>query len=92
MAKAITNFIFRNGPVEDMHSNNLLTQGDMKTVNKYMVNRIAGLITAIADNKWLHLEVLLSHYQLFRTEWDKVEPDLEEINSVLKYIIDDEFK
>jgi len=91
-AKAITHFIFRNGPVEDMHSNNQLTQSDMKTLNKYMVNRIAGLLTAIADHKWLHLEALLSHYQLFGTEWDKVEPDMEEINSVLQDIIDNEFK
>jgi hypothetical protein len=91
-AKAVTHFAFRNGPVEDMHSNHQLTQDDMKTLNKYMVNRIAGLLTAIADHKWLHLEALLSHYQLYGTKWDKVEPDMEEINSVLKYIIKGEFR
>lgn len=37
-----------------------------------MVNRIAGLLTAIADNNWLQLELLLSYYRLFGTEWDKV--------------------
>ena len=88
-AKAITHFIFRNGPVEDMHCNHQLTQNDMKTLNKYMVNRIAGLLTAVADHKWLHLEALLAHYQLYGTEWDKVEPDMEEIDSVLKYVIED---
>ncbi|MBS3975882.1 MAG: hypothetical protein KGZ75_04015 [Syntrophomonadaceae bacterium] len=90
-AKAITHFAFRNGPVEDIHSNNQLTQGDMKTLNQYMVNRIAGLLTAIADHKWLHIEALLSHYKRYGTEWDKAEPDMEEINAVLKYIIKNEF-
>lgn len=88
-AKAITHFAFRNGPVEDMHSNNQLTEDDMKTLNKYMVNRIAGVLIAIADHKWLHLEALLSYYKNYGTEWDKAEPDVEEINDFLKYIIKD---
>ena len=53
LSKMITHFAFRNGPVEDMHANNQLSQEDMKILNKYMVNRIAGLLTAIADEDWL---------------------------------------
>lgn len=37
-AKVITHYAFRNGPVEDMHANNQLSQDDMKTLNKFMVN------------------------------------------------------
>lgn len=84
ISKAVTHFIFRNGPIEDMHANNQLSQKDMKTLNKYMVNRIAGLLTAIADNNWLQLELLLAYYRPFGTEWDAAEPDMEEINSALK--------
>lgn len=87
ISKAITHFAFRNGPIEDMHANNQLSENDMKTLNKYMVNRIAGLLSAIADNNWLQLELLLSYYRFFGIEWDKAEPDLEEINSVLKNAI-----
>ena len=47
-----------------MHANDQLSENDMKTLNKYMVNRIAGLLTAIADNNWLQLELLLSYYRL----------------------------
>ncbi len=54
ISKAITHFVFRNGPVEDMYANNQLSEVDMKTLNKNMVNRIAGLLTSIADNNWLH--------------------------------------
>lgn len=83
-AKAITHFAFRNGPVEDMHAADQLSQEDMKTLNKYMVNRIAGLLTAIADNNWLQLELLLSYYKFFGSDWDTAEPDMEEINSILR--------
>jgi len=84
LSKAITHYIFRNGPIEDMHAGGQLSENDMKTLNKYMVNRIAGLLTTIADNNWLNLELLLSYYGLFGTEWDKAEPDTYEIDFVLK--------
>ena len=67
-----------------MHAGGQLSEKDMKTLNKYMVNRIAGLLTTIADNNWLNLELLLSYYGLFGTEWDKAEPDTYEIDFVLK--------
>lgn len=88
ISKAITHFAFRNGPIENMHYNNQLSENDMKTLNKYMVNRIAGLLTAIADNNWLQLELLLSYYTHFGTRWDKAEPDVEEINTTLKYAVE----
>ena len=87
ISKAITHFIFRNGPVEDMHANHQLSEKDMKTLNKYMVNRIAGLLTTIADNNWLQLEQLLAYYGIFGSGWDKAEPDMEEINVVMKYAL-----
>jgi len=88
ISKAITHFAFRNGPVEDMHANNQLSEDNMKTLNKYMVNRIAGLLTVIADNNWLKLELLLAYYRLFGTDWGEAEPDMEEINSALKNAIE----
>ena len=89
IAKAITHFVFRNGPIEDMHANRQLSQSDMKTLNKYMVNRIAGLLTTIADNNWLQLELLLSYYRLYGSHWDKAEPDVEEFNLVFQHAIED---
>ena len=44
LSKGITQFAFRSGPVEEMHAKNKLTQKDMKTLNKHMTNRIAGLL------------------------------------------------
>ncbi|QNB47796.1 hypothetical protein BR63_16900 [Thermanaerosceptrum fracticalcis] len=49
IAKAITHFVFRNGPVENMHANRQLSQDDMKTLNKFMVNRLAYVFTLIIE-------------------------------------------
>jgi hypothetical protein len=87
ISKAITHFIFRNGPVEDIHANNQLSEDDMKTLNKYMVNRIAGLLTTIADNNWVQLELLLSYYKIYGSQWDDAEPDMEEIRLVYENAI-----
>lgn len=77
---ALTHYLFRNGPVEDMHSNGQLSQEDMKTLNKFMVNRIAGLLKTIDNGEWLKLELLLNFYKLFGNEWDKPVPDTGEID------------
>ena len=38
IAIGLTHYLFRNGPVEDMHSEGKLSQNDMKILNKFMVN------------------------------------------------------
>ena len=59
---ALTHYLFRNGPVEDMHRDGKLSQNDMKTLNKFMANRIAGLLQTINKAEWLKLELLLNYY------------------------------
>lgn len=79
---ALTHYLFRNGPVEDMHSAGKLSQEDMKTLNKFIVNRIAGLLTTINNENWEAIENLLNFYSLFGKKWDKPEPDIEEIDKI----------
>ena len=59
---ALAHYLFRNGPIEDMHSNGKLSQNDMKILNKFMVNRFAGLLQTIDKGEWLKLELLLTSY------------------------------
>lgn len=49
ISKTLIHYLFRNGPVEDMQTNKQLSQNDMKTLNKYMVNKLAGLLKLIGD-------------------------------------------
>ncbi len=65
IAIGLTHYLFRNGPVEDMHSEGKLSQNDMKTLNKFMVNRIAGLLQIINKEEWLKLELLLDYYNTY---------------------------
>ncbi|WP_051585966.1 hypothetical protein [Caldanaerobius polysaccharolyticus] len=82
IAKALTHYAFRNGPVEEMHADGKLTQDDMKTLNKYMVNRLAGILSAVFEGRWLQLELLYTFYQNYGTNWDKAEPDIKELEMI----------
>jgi len=61
-----------------MHARNKLTQKDMKALNKYMVNRIAGLLTTISKGDIANVLKVLSFYAGLSSDWDKVKPDVEE--------------
>ena len=78
IAKALTHYIFRNGPVEDMHTNGQFSQSDMKILNKYMVNKLAGLIYKMRNNEWLQIELPFDYFKLYGTDWDKAVPDTED--------------
>ena len=82
IAIALTHYFFRNGPIEDMHANNQLSQSDMKILNKYMVNKIATLIKLIIDEEWLKISMLLDFFSRYGYDWDKAEIDMEEVNMI----------
>ncbi len=82
ISKALTHYFFRNGPVEDMHANNQLSQSDMKILNKYMVNKIAGLLSLICDGEWLKIGLLLEYLSQYGAEWDKAELDTKEVDLI----------
>lgn len=88
IAKAITHYIFRNGPIEDMHANNQFSQSDMKTLNKYMVNKLAGLLSLAMNGEWLKLEMLLEVLSHYGTDWDKAEIDINDIETIFNNRID----
>lgn len=69
-----------------MHAAGKLDQEDMKTLNKYMVNRIAGILSAVEAGEWLKLELLYAYYQYFGGSWDEAEPDKQEMEQVYQKI------
>ena len=78
LSKGIMQFAFRCGPVEDMHARGKLTQKDMKTLNKFMTNRIAGLLTTISNGDIAKVLKVLSFYASLSSDWDSCKPDSEE--------------
>ncbi len=75
LSKALTEYAFRSGPIEDMHANNQLSQDDMMQLNKYMVNKMAGLLSMIAQKEWLKIDKVMGFYARLASEWDTAEPD-----------------
>ena len=78
LSKGITQYAFRSGPVEEMHSSGKLTQKDMKTLNKFMANRIAGLLTTISNGDISNVLKVLTFYASLSSDWDLCKPDIEE--------------
>ena len=78
LSKGITQFAFRSGPVEEMHSKGKLTQKDMKTLNKFMINRIAGLLQIIFNGDVANALKVLTFYASLSSDWNKANPDIEE--------------
>lgn len=78
ISKAITQFAFRSGPIEDMYARNKLTQKDMKALNKFMVNRIAGLLSAISKGDIANVLKVLTFYASLSSDWDLCKPNTEE--------------
>ena len=78
LSKGITQFAFRSGPVEEMHSKGKLTQKDMKTLNKFMINRIAGLLQTVFNGDITKAIKVLTFYASLSSDWNKANPDIEE--------------
>ena len=91
LAKAITYFAFRDGPVEDIHTNGDLTDEEMKTLNKYMVNQLAIIFELIKNKEWLRLDMLLEFYKFFGTDWDKAELDYSLVEKLCNKSLEREF-
>lgn len=88
LSKAITHQVFREGPVEDMHGKGQLSQEDMKTLNKYMVDNIGMMLAAAFAGDWLMLELWLSYYKTYSQNWDNPDVDTTKIRQYMQ----DKFK
>ena len=78
LSKGITQYAFRSGTVEEMHTKDKLTQKDMKILNKHMTNRIAGLLQTVFNGDITKALKVLTFYASLSTDWDTINPDTEE--------------
>ncbi len=75
ISKAVTHFSFRNGPVEDMHADGKLTEEDMKTLNKFMVNSLAYVFDLVLNQHWAEFYHLLVCHEGCGSQWDPAKMD-----------------
>lgn len=90
ISKAVTHFAFRNGPIEDMHAhpNNQLSETDMKTLNKFMVNRLAYIFTLIIEERWVEFDFLIrTTNMIYGNDWDEAEPDDGDTRKIIEMMV-----
>ena len=75
VAKRLAAYAFRNGPVEDMHANGQLSDEDMKTLNKYMVDRLAEYLYLSYQERHRDAALLMYFPGLCCEEWDDANLD-----------------
>ena len=76
LSVALAHFAFRNGPVESMHSNLDigLTEERMKTLNKFMVNRLGLFFLLLGCEDKDSINSVLAFHKQCGGQWD--DPDL----------------
>lgn len=101
LSVALTHFCFRGGPVEGMHSGTVsymnatpdtppesisqLSQEDMKTLNKYMVDKLGLFLTLLVNEHYIELKSLVMFHQMYGSDWDP--PNIEKgMDSILRLI------
>lgn len=84
LAIGLTRYVFRDGPVEDMHTAGQLSQEDMRTLNQFTANRIATVIYLMEEGRWKDLYTLLERYMGGAGEWDEPEVDQEAVKRLGK--------
>ena len=89
IAKALTQFIFRDGPIEDVHGKSkTLDDKAMKEINIYMVNHIAGLLSYIHAGNWVQLVAMIGYYKSYCKDWHPAEPD----TSIIDFLFYEQLK
>ncbi|MCL2176554.1 MAG: hypothetical protein FWB72_01175 [Firmicutes bacterium] len=73
ISKALTHYCFRNGPVENMHAapNSKLSDADMKTLNKFCVDKIFTFLTMMKNNKVAELTEIIEFGIQYGSNWDE---------------------
>jgi len=82
LSRVIAHYIFRNGPIENMHCEGKLTDDDMAVLNKYMNDRIATLIHLLRKEDWVRLHLLFANDSHFGSGWDEPVLQVSELDAV----------
>ena len=73
----LTHFVFRNGPIEDMHAEGKLSDADMKLLNKFMVDKFATLLYYFLQEERCFEILSLTHWSShYGANWDVPEIEL----------------
>lgn len=78
LAKAATAYVFRNGPVEDIHADGRISQEEMKRLTQFMVQRLGEVFYLLLQKNSDDLTNLLAFSGQTTHGWDNL--DLSELD------------
>lgn len=73
LAKAMTGYCFRNGPVENFHAAKCLTSEQMKELDIFMVDRLGFCLRLLSEQNFDDLDVLLGFHYVLCRNWNDVD-------------------
>lgn len=82
LSKSMTEYVFRSGPIEDMHTKGQLSQEDMYLLNKEMVNKFAGLFVMLKEGELDKIDKVLTFCEKLAFGWDKAIPNLDDFKNI----------
>lgn len=80
LAKALTHYLFRFGPIENMHQKGQLSEEDMYALNKYTYDRAATLVHLLKTEDTDRLSALFKLLTIWNPDWDEPEILTDEID------------
>lgn len=94
LAIGLTQYCFRSGPIEAMHSGKIdiieatkdtdpddisqLSQEDMKKLNKYMVDKLGFLLHLLVEGRYYDMALILEYPIALGSHWDSPNIEKEE--------------
>lgn len=82
LAKALTHYLFRFGPIENMHQKGQLSEEDMYALNKYTYDRTATLVHLLKTEDSDRLSALFKLLTIWNPDWDEPEILTDEIDQL----------
>ena len=81
---ALTNYVFRNGIVENMHSAKKTEDKDIRILSKCLNNKLATLVYLLKENEWYKLLSVVQKFSINSSGLNEPEIEIEEVNDICK--------
>ena len=77
LAKALTNYIYCNGPINDISNKYNITSEDKKILDQYTANRIAGLLMLYLSKDTKRINDIANKYNIENANINDLLPEIE---------------
>ncbi|MBQ3308027.1 MAG: hypothetical protein IJG68_07555 [Bacilli bacterium] len=77
LSRSLTNYLYGYGPIRDITRKYNITPEDRISLDKYMMNRIAGLLMLYLSKDYNRINDIANKYNYETYELDNIRPEIE---------------